>query len=46
MIHLVRFSMIVVAILLAPLYGLWLIGGRIADKRGQAKVKDVEDRRG
>ena len=34
-IRIVRYALILAAIVLAPLYGLWVLGGWIADKRGQ-----------
>jgi len=38
MVQLARLILIFNAILLAPLYALWVLGGWIADKRAQAKV--------
>lgn len=36
---LVRWILIGAAIALAPLYGLWLAGGRLADRLGQRRHK-------
>jgi hypothetical protein len=41
MITLVRMILIGLAILASPVYALWALGGRIADKRAQAKVKKI-----
>lgn len=35
MITLTRSALIAMAVILAPVYGLWLAGGWIADRRGQ-----------
>lgn len=38
MIHLARYLMILMAILAAPFYWLWIFGGWIADRRAQRSL--------
>jgi hypothetical protein len=37
MIHIVRHFMILTGILLSPLYGLWLFGGKLCDWRDRKR---------
>ncbi len=38
MIAIVRNTMIAMAVILAPIYALWIAGGRVADCRGQRRT--------
>lgn len=37
MITIVRYLLVLMAMLVAPFYGIWIFGGWIADKRGQRR---------
>jgi hypothetical protein len=41
MIAIARFLLIALAVILFPVYGLWIFGGRIADRAGQRRASSM-----
>jgi hypothetical protein len=41
MITIARYALIAMAVILAPIYGLWILGGRIADRRAQRRASSL-----